>query len=256
MHIMHITRLRLFMGRLALVTCLSTLSACTLAELTKRNKIGSKVHLTAAANTTLGSDVSPSVELGLYSIYARYAYKGAKIFDLAEQVLVGYQNGLFEPAPRVVTSYSNNAGFLGFGVYHDIELTGEERQRLGGRLMFFGPTYATNLPHLFFEVLGYVGGMWSLEGGGAEGQLGLGARLHYQVSDDGASRLERRAQSWRPPPPPVPLTPEQVHNHRMWRIKELRAFIDRYGARDDMTEKLAQLEREEVAYQRALKAGE
>lgn len=253
---MHSTRLRLFVGCLALITCLSTLSACTFAELTNQNKVYPKVHLTAAANTTLGSDLSPSVELGLYSIYDRYAYKGTKLFDFAEQILVGYQNGLSEPAPKILTSYSNNVGLLGVGVYHDIELTGAERQRLGGRLMFFGPTHATTLPHLFFEVIGYVGGMWSLEDGSAEGQLGLGARLHYQVSDDGVSRRERRVQPRRPPPPPIPLTPEGAHHHRMWHIKEIRAFMDQNGARDDMTEELEELEREEEAYQRALKAGE
>jgi hypothetical protein len=121
--------------------------------------------------------------------------------------------------------------------------------------MFFGPTYATNLPQLYFEVLGYVGGMWSLEDAGTEGQLGLSVRLHYQVSDDGVSRRERRVQPRTSSPPPIPLTPEGAHHHRMWRIKEIRAFMDHYGARDDMTEELEELEREEEAYQRALKAG-
>lgn len=226
---------------------LPTLSACSL--------IGSKIHLTAAVNTTLqGSDISPSAELGLYSIYGRYGYLGAKIFDFAEQLLVGYQHNLFNPAPTIITSYSNNAGFLGFGLSHEVETAHTERQYFGGKLMFFGPTYTTNLSHTSFEVFGYVGSRWSLYDDGSERLFGLGMRLHYRLNP----MTERHKTSWKPPPPPPPLTPEQQHHMRMWRIKEIRQIIDKnpdYRANESLINELERLEREEEAYQKSLKTG-
>ena len=232
-----------------LYALLSTISACTLLE---HNNRDSKIHLTAAANTTLqGSDISPSVELGLYSIYGRYGYKGTKIFDFAEQLLVGYQNNLFNPAPTIITSYSNNAGFLGLGLSHEIEREYITRQRLGGRVMFFGPTHTSELPNLYFEIFGYFGGRWSLSDEGSEGLFGLGVRLHYRLNE---RRLKRRMSTRTPAPPLPPLTPEQQHHMRMWRIKNIRKIIARYQAHESLVEELERLEQEEKVYQDSLKA--
>lgn len=233
---------------------LSTFNACTLAELAERGHLSSKVHLTVATNTTLhSSGISPSAELGLYSIYDRYAYKGTKIFDFAEQFLVGYQNNIINRAPMMITSYSNNAGVLGFGLSHELENEHTERQYLGGKLMFFGPTHSTTLPHLFFEVLGYVGGRWSLYDDDSEALFGLSVRLHYQLNERVAKKRER---TWRPPPPRPPLTPKQRHHMRMWRIKEIRKMMPRYKARKQLIDELERLVREEENYQDLLKASE
>lgn len=234
---------------------LSTLSACTLVGLTNQGHVSSKLHLTTAASTTLhGSGISPSAELGLYSIYDRYAYKSTKIFDFAEQLLVGYQNNLFDPAPTIITSYSNNAGFLGFGLSHEVEIAHTKHQYLGGRLMFFGPTHTTTLPYLYFEMLGYVGGKWSLFDDHSETLFGLGVRLHYRLNK---GEFKRRERTKKPPPPRSPLTPEQKHHMRTWRIRNIRNIINanpRYQANKSLIEELERLEREENAYQDALKA--
>ena len=230
-----------------LLYALLSLNACTLVN------SSSKLHLTAAASTTLqGSGISPSAELGLYSIYDRYSYKRTKIFDFAEQLLVGYQNQLFDPAPTIITSYSNNAGLLGFGLSHEVESAHTERQYFGGRLMFFGPTHTTDIPYLYFEVLGYVGGRWSLYDEGSAALFGLGVRLHYRLNERG---LKRRDRAWTPPPPRRPLTPEQQHHARAWRIKEIRNMME-YQSRESLVEELERLEREEAAYQDTLKARE
>jgi len=235
-----------------LLYALLSLNACTLVGLANRGHVSSKLHLTAAASTTLqGAGISPSAELGLYSIYGRYGYKGAKIFDFAEQLLVGYQNKLFDPAPTIITSYSNNAGFLGFGLSHEVESAHSERQYFGGRLMFFGPTYTTNIPYLYFEVLGYVGGKWSLYDEGSAALFGLSVRLHYQLNERAFKRHDR---AWSPPPPRRPLTPEEQHHMRAWRIKNIRNMID-YQSRESLVKELERLEREEDVYQDALKAG-